>query len=367
MLTIRLDDKMDHLISLAQRIIMMKRKITWLLGLLICLVILCVLFFLLDKPRVKGFALLQDRPLVFSQSYQSLVWMGVEGKSDRYIQAISFLGRSFRNEDKIYCGYKNSIRVYDLNYQFLNEIDIHTLGVPEGMSFYGPITKGPGDMWWAAGKSLPDEEPFLHPHGIIHITMLEDTPKAFYYEIGEFAAAAVQDNGDSIFVFRNDQPYYEIYDTVSASIKSKIVVEEYRLDHIGGVFYHDVSKKIIVYGYSDIMSKAVIGYIKDQVFTLVDSAKHKLSGIIVGDILFYHRGSHLYQYDLNSGIRKLVSAPPTGSFYSSYDNSIVYSQENNFLCLTYSYRNLIGKLYMSSLFLNLKTKQYYLEKPMSPP
>jgi hypothetical protein len=346
----------------------MKRKklITWLTGLLICLILLVVFLVFLDRPHVYGFTLLQDRPEAYIHSYQDLVWMGVEDKTDRYIQAVSFLSRSFQNGNNFYCGYKNNIRVYDLKYQFLNEIDIHSLGIPEGISIYSPVKKESKSMWWTAGPDLPDEKAFLHPRGIIHVTMLEEAPKAVYYEFGEFATAAVLESGKSFLVFRNKQPFYEIYDTVNKDFKSKITVKDYKLDYIGNVFYDELSKKIIVYGRDFSNKKTIIGYIKDQEFTPIDSTNNTLGGLFADKSLFYCKGNCVYQYDLNNGVYKLVFAPKKGGVYSSYYNTIIYNQENNFLCFTYCYRNLIGKLYMSTIYLNLTTKQYYLEEPTPP-
>jgi hypothetical protein len=352
--------------GILQRMVIMKRKIAWLLGSLICLVILCVLFFLLDKPRINGFIQAKNRSIVYVHNPQSLIEMGVVKNSVRFIPFVSFLNTSFRIGDKIYCGYQNNIRVYDANYQFVKEIDIHTLGVPEGISLHTPVKIESGSMWWAAGKGVYGENPYFPPHLIIHITLSGESLRADSYDIGEFSAAAIQDDGNSILVFRKGQPSYENYNTLSKSITSKVTIKNQIIDSVSEVDYHDKSRKIIVCGYSDIASKVVIGYIKDQAFTLIDSAKLDLSGTIVGDVLFYRGRNYLYQYDLDNDVRKNVFAPSLVSFYSSYGSSFGNDHEENVLVFYYSYRDLIGRLYWNALFLNLTTKQYYLEKPMSP-
>jgi hypothetical protein len=344
----------------------MKKYIKWLTGLLICLVILVVFLFLLDKPRINGFTPVDNRAIVYARDPQSFIEMGIVGKSIQYIPFTTFLKRSFRSADKIYCGHINNVRVYDLNYQFRKEIDIHTLGVPEGISLHIPIKTEDGSMWWTAGKGVFGENPVFSPNAIIHITLSDDSLRADSYDIGEFSAAAVQDDGNSLLVFRKGQPSYENYNTLSKSITSKVTIKNQIIDSVSEVDYHETSRKIIVCGYSDIASKVVIGYIKDQAFTLIDSAKLDLSGTIVGDVLFYRGRNYLYQYDLNNNVRKIAFAPPLVSFYSSYGSSFGDDHEENVLFFYYSYRDLIGRLYWNALFLNLTTKQYYLEKPMSP-
>ena len=134
------------------------------------------------------------------------------------------------------------------------------------------------------------------------------------------------------------------------------------MDFIGGVFYDEVSKKIIVIGDNFDNKKGIIGYIKDQVFTQIDSTGKNVIGLIADNTLFYYIGNRLYQYDLNSGERKLVFTPKTGAFYSDYYHNISYDREGNVLLFHYSYRNLIGRLNVSSVLFNLTTKQYYMEK-----
>jgi hypothetical protein len=346
---------MGYLINLTQRIAIMKKSIKWLIGLVTSLAIFFVFLFLLAKPRIYGFTLAGNQPAMVN--YGSLfVDRGFADKSIPLILSTEFSSCSFRSSHKIYYFYENTIRIYDLNYQFLEEIDIRSLGLPEGIYLCDPVKKGYGFIWWTAGRKLPEEKSVLHPHGIAHIFLTDDILQIVYYEIGKYSKVAVQKDGDSIFVFGSRQFDYEIYDTTSKGIKSQVNIKDFEIA-IDCIFYDDIGDKIIVCGDDD--SHFVIGYIKDQAFIPIDYGSTDLEGVLAGNTLFYHKKNHLYQYDPNNNSITLIFTPPIGSFYSSFWNEISFDQDKNVLLFHNAYYDLLGRLNRNIDVFNLTTKQYY--------
>jgi hypothetical protein len=335
-----------------------KKRITWMLVLLVCLIIF--FFIILDKPHVTGFTPVQNRSLIYDRESSRIVIKSKDASSDYTL--LQLQKQSFKYEENIYLGHKNSVRLYDLNYQLVKEIALSTLGIPEKLNFHRPIKIESEAMWWTVSSDLPDKKKCSYPQGIVHIYLSDKSLRADYYEIGEFAAAAVQNDGKFFFIFRDHQSCYEIYDLSSKNIKSKVMINEYSMDFLIHLFYDDASNTFILSGIGGNSGKFIIGCIKDQTFMLIDSAEKDWgAGCLLADnMLFYNNDNRLFQYDLKSNTRTLILAPKLVAFNSSSWNTIEYDRERNVLFFEYFYRDLIGRLNTNTLFLNLATKQYYL-------
>jgi hypothetical protein len=339
-----------------------RKRVIWIIGLSVCALFIISLF-VSDKPYVNGFTRVLNKTLVYVCESDNVNISDNDAISDYPLSKIK--KHSFKYAGNMYLGYKGTVRVYDLNYHFLKDIALSALGIPEGLILYRPVKKESKSMWWTVGADLPDKETFSYPHGIVHIFLSNESLRADYYEIGEFAAAAVQEDGKCIYVFKEHQSSYEIYDIASKNFRAKVPINDYNMNFLIHLFYDDASNAFVVSGNGGIGGKFIIGYIKGQTFKLIDSAEIDwgTGGCLIADSkLFYNNDSRLFQVDLNSGIRTLVSAPKLGAFSSSFWNIIDYDRERNVLFFGYSYRNLIGVLNENNIIFNLSTKQYYVEK-----
>lgn len=277
-----------------------------------------------------------------------------------------------KNNDEQYFFQEKEIVVVDDEFNFKGIEAFQQFSSENNLSFGNIIGETPGKVWLIV-NIIDSESPdtFHMPNQIVEVTFRNSEPELHIYDIGEYNSVAIDVSEKDIYIFREDQEYYEIYDLNAEDYINKVYISGLGSYDIYEAMFNSRNNMVLVSGWVDGL-KEFSGVIFENTLTVLNRSSDGAMSLWGNDGYIYSvSGEKVNRYDPSSKTKQIIFRPSVLSLKTKYHSQLFYDPlDSSLLVLKLNYGFFFSNEITSSLlFLDTSEKEYSFhtlgnEKPL---
>ena len=277
-----------------------------------------------------------------------------------------------KDNDEQYFFQEKEIVVVDDEFNFKRIEAFQQFSSGNNLSFGNIIGENPGKVWLIV-NIIDSKSPntFHMPNQIVEVTFRNSEPELHIYDIGEYKSIAIDVTEENVYIFREDQEYYEIYDLNTEDYVNKIYISGLGNYDIYKAMFNSRNNMVLVSGRVDGPDE-FLGVIFENTLTVLDRSKDGAMSLWgTDDYIYSVSGAKVSRYDPSNKTKQIIFRPSVFTSKTQYRSQLSYDLlDSSLLILRLNYRFFFSNEITSSLlFLDTSEKEYSFhtsghEKPL---